>query len=200
MSDEMRGALPRGLDPSRVHVIAMGADADQFTPGDRSAARARLGLDPRERLVLFPNTPGEVRKRLDLAEAAVARVAADGVAARLWVVTRVPHDRMPDHFRAADCLLLTSDWEGAPMVVKEAICCGIPVVSVDAGDARHWVDLTPGCRLVERDPAAIAAGLREVLQGPGRVDGDAVRGEGSAYSVAQRLIAVYREAMARRPG
>ena len=86
------------------------------------------------------------------------------------------------------------------MVVKESICCGVPVVSVDAGDARHWVDLTPGCRLVDRDPAAIAAGLREVLQGPGRVNGDAVRREASADGVADRLIQVYREAIARRLG
>jgi teichuronic acid biosynthesis glycosyltransferase TuaC len=199
-SEAMRQALPRAADRSRAHVLPMGVDTERFSPGDRAAARARLGLDPAERLVLFPSTPTEPVKRLDLAEAGVRRVAADGVAVRLWVVTRVPHDQMPDYFRAADCVIVTSEWEGGPIVVKEALCCGIPVVSVDVGDARRWLELAPGCRLVERDPAAIAAGLREVLRGPGRVDGDAVRREASAERVAERLIEVYREAIARRRG
>src|SRR6266550_2569320 len=187
MSDEMRQALPRA-DRARAHVIPNGVDTERFCSGDRLAARARLGLDRAERLVLFPNTPGETRKRLDLAEAGVAAPAAGGVAARLWVVTRVPHDQMPDHFRAADCLLLTSDWEGSPNVVKEALCCDTPVVSVAVGDVRRWLDLAPGCRLVDRTPAAIAAGLRDVLCGAERVDGSVVRNEVSADRVAARVL------------
>jgi glycosyltransferase involved in cell wall biosynthesis len=197
-SDTMRRALPRTVDHSRAHVIAMGVDVERFSPGDRAAARARLGVDPEERLVLFPSTPTEPRKRLDLAQAAVSLVAADGVPVRLWVVSRVPHDRLPDYHRAADCLIVTSDWEGGPIIVKEALCCDVPVVSVDVGDARRWVELVPGCRLVDRNPAAIAAGLREVLCGPGRVDGNAVRALVSADRVAAQVLDVYREAIARR--
>jgi glycosyltransferase involved in cell wall biosynthesis len=198
MSEAMRAALPRAADRDRAHVIPMGVDVERFCPGDKTAARTRLGLDHRERLVLFPNTPGEPRKRLALAEAAVRQLAAGGITARLLVVARVPHDQMPDYFRAADCLVLTSDWEGSPMVVKEALSCDVPVVSVDAGDVRRWLDLTPGCRLVERDAAAIAVGLRDVLRGPGRVDGSAVRDEVSTDRVAARVVDVYRDVIARR--
>lgn len=198
MSEAMRAALPRAADRARARVIPMGVDIERFSAGDRTTARARLGVDLGERLVLFPNTPGEARKRLALAESSIRELAAQGLAARLWVVTGVPHDRMPDYFRAADCLLLTSDWEGSPMVVKEALCCDLPVVSVDAGDVRRWLDVTPGCRLVERDPAAIAAGLRDVLCGPERVDGSAVRDEVSADRVAARVLDVYRAVTARR--
>ncbi len=198
-SDAMRQALPRAADRARAHVIPMGVD-ERFTPDDRAAARARLGLAGAERLVLFPSTPAEPRKRLDLAQAAVSLLAADGGPVRLWVVTRVPHDRLPDYYRAADCLIVTSDWEGGPIVVKEALCCDVPVVSVDVGDVRPWLELTPGCRLVARDPAAIAAGLQEVLSGPRRVDGSAVRREVSAERVAARVMGVYREAIARREG
>jgi len=198
MSEEMRKALPRESDRARARVIANGIDVAHFSPGDRAAARSRLGLDPQERLILFPNTPGEPRKRLGLAEAAVAQLAAQGVAARLWVVTRVPHEQMPDHFRAADCVVLTSDWEGSPNVVREALCCDIPVVSVDAGDVPLWLDRAPGCRLVERDPVAIAAGLRDVLCGPCQVDGSAVRAATSADRVVAEVLDVYREAIERR--
>jgi glycosyltransferase involved in cell wall biosynthesis len=193
MSEEMRQALPRVEDRTRAYVIPNGVDTTRFSPGDKAAARERLGLDPEEHLVLFPNTPNEPRKRLDLAEAAVGRLQAEGVAARLWVVTRVPHDQMPDHYRAADCLLLTSDWEGSPNVVKEALCCDVPVVSVDVGDVRRWLDSTPGCRLVERCPSAIAAGMREVLRG--RADGSNVRDKLSLQRIAARVLEVYRAAL-----
>jgi glycosyltransferase involved in cell wall biosynthesis len=197
-SDGLRGALPRPVDRLRAHVIPMGVDVARFSPGDRVAARSRLGIDARERLVLFPSEPGQPVKRVDLARAAVARLVAEGMPARLWVVTRVPHDQMPEYFRAADCLLVTSDQESGPMIVKEALCCDIPVVSTDVGDVRTWLGLAPGCHVVERDPAALAAGLRAVLCGAGRVDGSAVRLEVAADRVAARVLDVYREVIAGR--
>ena len=195
VSDNLRQALGRAADRARARVIPMGVDTTVFSPGERSAARARLGLAPEARLVLFPNTPGEARKRLDLATASVARLNAGRANARLWVVSGVPAERMPDYFRAADCLLLTSDWEGSPMVVKEALSVDLPVVSVDAGDARFWLEQTAGCRVVARDPAAIAAAVAEVLEGPGRVDGAAVRAAVAIECVARRVLAVYREVL-----
>jgi len=197
-SQELRAALPHLEDRARAHVIPNGVDTDRFNPGDRADARRRLGLSLGERLVLFPHTPDVPRKRFDLAEAAVAALAQEGVAVRLWTVTGIPHAQMPDHYRAADCLLLTSDQEGSPNVVKEALCCDVPVVAVDVGDVRRWVDPTAGCYVVERDPSAIAAALRRVLCAERRVDGSAVRAELSAGRVAQQLLEVYREAIARR--
>lgn len=200
MSEGMRAALPRTADRARAHVIPNGVDLGRFAPGARALARTRLGLDPTARLVLFPNTPGEPRKRLDLAEASLRRLATERVAARLWIVSRVPHEQMPDHYRAADCLLLTSDWEGSPNVVKEALCCDLPVVSVDCGDVAHWLELAPGSELVERDPAALAAALARVLRSGVRVDGAAARRELDGHRVAERVVAVYHEAIARRQG
>ena len=101
------------------------------------------------------------------------------------------HARMPDYYRAADCMLLTSDSEGSPNVVKEALACGVPVVSVDAGDVRFWLDRVPGCVVAERDPAALAAALECVLDGPGSVDASSVLPELDRANAARRLLAVY---------
>ena len=86
------------------------------------------------------------------------------------------------------------------MVVKESICCDIPVISVDVGDVRRWIDLASGCRLVNRDPVRIAAALREVLCGPRTVDGSAVRDQVSADRTAGQVLGVYRDVIARRAG
>ena len=197
-SEQLRQALPVSAR-ARAQVIGNGVDTARFQPGDRAAARQRLGLDPGERLVLFPHSRRQAAvKRFDLAQAAVEQLPNWGVRARLWVVNEVAPEAMPDYYRAADCLLVTSDHEGSPNTVKEALCCELPVVSVDVGDVRRWLALAPGCRVVERDPAAIASGLAEVLGGPGRVAGGRVRDEIGLAAVAQRVLAVYRDAMERR--
>ncbi len=197
-SEELRQVLPRVQDRVRAQVIPNGVDVRLFRPGDRTQARRRLRLASGERVVLFPSTPTERRKRLDLAEAAVRELEKRGVRVRLLVLHGVLPSDMPDHYWAADCLLLTSDWEGSPNVVKEALCCDLPVVSVDAGDVRRWIALTPGCHIVERSPTALARALEEVLGGPGRVDGQHVREIIGADRVARSILAVYCEALKRR--
>jgi glycosyltransferase involved in cell wall biosynthesis len=193
VSDQLRRALARPHDRARAYVIPGGIDTARFTPGDRMTARRRLGLPVDRKIVLFPSTPGERRKRRDLADAAIRDVNAGAADVELLGVSGVPYDAMPDYYRAADCLLLTSDWEGSPTVVKEALCCDVPVVAVDAGDAWQWLRLVSGAQPVARDVAAIAAGLRAVLSGPGRVDGARVRTEVDWRRTARAVIAVYRD-------
>jgi glycosyltransferase involved in cell wall biosynthesis len=122
------------------------------------------------RLVLFPSTPNEPRKRLDLARAAFEEARALVPDSELRVVSGVPHDLMPEFFRAADCTLLTSDWEGSPNVVKESLFCGTPVVTTDVGDVRRWIPMARHSEIVDRNPAAIAAALVRVLAEPRRED------------------------------
>jgi glycosyltransferase involved in cell wall biosynthesis len=198
-SEQLRSSLPNAMDRQRAHVLPNGVDTTRFAPGDREEVRRRFGIRESDRLVLFPHTPSVPRKRFDLAQAAVARLTARGGRARLWPLSGVPHAEMPDYYRAADCLLLTSDQEGSPNVVKEALCCDLAVVSVDVGDVRQWVALAPGSRVVERDPDAIADALSEVLGNGRRIDGSKVRGELSAERIAHRLIDIYREAMGGSP-
>jgi glycosyltransferase involved in cell wall biosynthesis len=191
-SEQLRAALPGAGDRARAYVLPNGVDVARFCPGDRVVARRQLGLEASERLVLFPHTAAVPRKRLDLAQAALRVLAAGGLPARLWIVQGVRHADMPVYYRAADCLLLTSDQEGSPNVVKEALCCDLPVVSVDVGDVGRWVRRSLGSVLVDRTPESIAAGLERVLTSQGYADGGSVREELSAERIGRRLIAIYR--------
>ena len=95
-------------------------------------------------------------------------------------------------------MLVTSDHEGSPNTVKEAICCDVPVVTVDAGDAREQISDVAGCRLVERDPDAIATALEETLARVGQVDGSSARSRLALDVVAGRVVEVYSEAVRRK--
>lgn len=194
-SERLRLALPRRIDRERAHVIHNGVDVAAFHPGDRSDARRRLGLPADANIVLFPHSLRQrAVKRFDVAEAAIQILNTHGFAARLWVINGIPQDKMPDYYRAADCLLLTSDTEGSPNVVKEAICCNRPVVSVDVGDVRRWMDLAPGCLVVSRVPDEIAMAIAQVLRSHPSVDGTVVRDQLNLNGVAQGILGVYEEA------
>ena len=48
-----------------------------------------------------------------------------------------------DRMLAADVCLITSTRESGPLVAKEAVVCGCPVVAVDVGDMSEWMDVYP---------------------------------------------------------
>ncbi|HEY5914341.1 MAG TPA: glycosyltransferase family 4 protein, partial [Verrucomicrobiae bacterium] len=96
----------------------------------------------------------------------------------------------------SDALLLTSLHEGSPTVVKEAIACGLPVVSVDVGDVAERIEKIDGCYLAQPNPADLAEKVCKVLLGRRRLECRDQLGELSVLSVARKLEGFY-ESVAR---
>ena len=183
---------------SRTAVIPNGVDFGLFRPRDVLEARRELGFEPHLRYVLFPGDPAIVRKRFDLAEASVDVLEKSGIPVELLPVWGQPQDRVVTFMNACNVLLLTSDWEGSPNMVKEATACNLPVVSVDAGDAWETIEGVEGCRRAERDPISIGNALREVLGRGDRSDGREKIGNLSLDRVAERVEEVYRVCLSGR--
>src|SRR5436190_2177247 len=100
----------------------------------REQARKTLGIPDNQVLILFPHDVTQATKRVWLAEAAVEELKDVEPMARLWVVNGRQADEMPWYYAAADAMIVTSASEGGPSSAKEALSCGIPVVSVAVGD------------------------------------------------------------------
>jgi len=196
VSERLRARLWWGR--AAAVVIPSGVDTTVFRPAPRDAARAELGWGADERVVLF-NAGSRARvKRLDVAEAAAAELARHVPGARLEVLTGgVEPARIATYMNAADCLLLTSDAEGSPNVIKEALACDLPIVSVDVGDVRERVDgVAPGA-IVAREPAALAAAMAEIVRTPARSNGHAAVAAIDTRRVAERLVDIYRRVAGR---
>lgn len=152
-------------------VIPCGVDLDAVVPTPREEARRRLGLPPDKRLVLWAGEYWRPEKRFAVVEQAMAIVKETLPDAELVLVTKKPHEIVPVYMSACDALVLTSVAEGSPMVIKEAMACNLPIVSVRVGDVAEVIGETPGCVLAERDPVDVAAKLVNVLRSPCRTDG-----------------------------
>jgi glycosyltransferase involved in cell wall biosynthesis len=110
----------------------------------------------------------------------------------------VEPNRVPDLMNAADCLLVTSDAEGSPTVVQEALATNLPVVSVDVGDVGERLEGVACSRLARREPEALGRALAEVLNPRRRSDGRSRAEEFSSQRVARELGRLYREMAAER--
>jgi glycosyltransferase involved in cell wall biosynthesis len=86
--------------------------------------------------------------------------------------------------------------EGSPNVVKEALACNLPVVSVDVGDVRTRLNGIEGCFVCsEAHPKALAECLERVLAANVRIAGREKVAELSEESIAAKVIEVYWTAM-----
>ena len=98
-----------------------------------------------------------------------------------------------------DALLMTSKTEGSPQVIKEAMACGCPIVSVDVGDVAERTSGVEGCYVVHtREPKDIAEALQKALAFEGNTKGRekvVVMGL-TNEQVAERLIAIYKGVLA----
>jgi glycosyltransferase involved in cell wall biosynthesis len=194
VTEQMR----RALRDSDGWVIPCGIDMERFVPIDQQQARAATGLPEDRPLVLWAGEFWRPEKRFDLVTAAVEHVRRALPAAELVLLTKRPHDVVPGYMNACDALVLTSRLEGSPMVIKEAMACNLPIVSVDVGDVPEVVDGTVGCAIVERDPADIAARLIDVLRRPRRSDGRERVRRFSFDRTASEIFRVYEHALAKR--
>jgi glycosyltransferase involved in cell wall biosynthesis len=196
VSDHMKRHLPAGV---RATVLPSGLDFSLFQPMSRAVARRELGLSPDRRLVLFAGDPAHPRKRYGLAQQAVERLNRT-LPAELMVAWGVPHRDMPRLMSACDALVFTSMQEGSPNVVKEALACDLPVVSVQVGDVAERLQGIAGCELCpDEQPETIAAALERVLARGQRVAGRDAVARLDETAMTTRLIELYQSVLRRSP-
>lgn len=196
VSRRLRQALPPDLDDDKVRVIPCGINLDRFKPMNKDSCRKRLGWDD-DFHVLFVSNNGDPVKRPWLATAAVNLLNASGESAELHIMQGIANSEAPVWMNAADVLLLTSAHEGSPTVVKEALACGLPVVSVDVGDVSERIEGIAGCHLAAADPKQLAAKMLSVKGDGNRVDAREQIKELGVQRVALHLEQVYSEVLSR---
>ena len=188
-SQEMKDRLPRAQN---IFVIPNGVDFDFFITMKKSKARKEVGLDPNKKYVLFPANPNWIRKCYPVAKEAVDILKRKDKNIELVVLHSKPQETVPAYMNACDALVLTSYWEGSPNVIKEAMACNLPVVSVDVGDVAQILEECQGCYIVKRNAKDVASKLEVILDRDQRTNGRECIQDLEIQRIARRIIRLYR--------
>ena len=192
VSTEIRDELVRhGAHPDRITVILNAIDPDRFRRigTERQAARARLGIAPDE-VVAGAVGRLEPQKRFDLLIDAVAALAPAWPRLRLVIagdgslrgalqaqidrlgVTRIcrllgHRTDITELHHTFDLFVQSSEYEGTPNAVLEAMAMETPLIATDAGGTREiaWPDVH-GLVVPIQDTGALQQAIEQVLRDP----------------------------------
>jgi glycosyltransferase involved in cell wall biosynthesis len=176
----------KAVRPGRMVTMYNGIDCARFrfSPGDRAQLRAALGASQDMQVMLAVGRFSE-QKDYSTMLRAFASVRGRRKDCVLWIVgTGDAQSRyeteaatlgigdsvhflglrrdVPALMSAADIFVLSSAWEGLPLVIGEAMACERIVVSTDAGGIREWMGNT-GYVTPIRDSAALSRAMLAAL-------------------------------------
>jgi glycosyltransferase involved in cell wall biosynthesis len=175
-----------GVEAGRVTVVPLGIDFSRFRLTDAGDLRRRLGLGnegdeisillyvgfctPRKGLDYLaramPLLPSNVLLvlvgRWEQAYRAKFYRALGAAADRVIELGYVPDEELPRYYALADLFVFPTLLEGFGIPLAEALACGTPVVTTNAGSSAQVAG--PGGRIVPpRDPVALAGAINELL-------------------------------------
>jgi D-inositol-3-phosphate glycosyltransferase len=183
-------------DPKgQIEIVAPGVEHAFFAPGDRTGARAALGLPVDVPVILFvgriqplkgPDVAIRALHALGRPDAVLLIVGgasgsdgdgevgrARGLVDELGLHDQVrfvppqPHHILSTYYRAADAVIVPSRSESFGLVALEAAACGVPVVASAVGGLLSLVDHgRTGFLVPDRDPVLFAKAIAIVLDEP----------------------------------
>lgn len=175
---------------SHFALLPCGINLDLFPVMDKAEARKQLGLLPDKKYVLFAGAFDNAVKNSPLAFDSISLLS--GV--ELLELKGYPRKKVAILMNAVDALLLTSLQEGSPQVVKEALACGCPIVSVNVGDVRDLLESIEGCYVAHsREPEELSSLLKQALNYDQRITGrEALKTKGLTNEIiAPKIYAIY---------
>ena len=163
----------------------------------KAIARQQLNLDIERRIMLWVGDP-RPEKRLDIIRAAHKLLQERHKQLDLVTIQGVSHETIPVHMNAADVLVLASDCEGSPVVIKEAMACNLPVVSVAVGDVPEIVGKTEGCYICERTPEDMATKIESALEFGKRTSGRKAIEHLQVRGMTDQILELYQDTLDRQ--
>lgn len=185
----MRIAKPK----KKCTLLPCGIDFSDLQLTEKQEARKRMNLAESKRYVLFAGAFDNAVKNAPLAKKTVSFLQDEHV--ELLELKGYTREEVTLLMCAADALLMTSFTEGSPQVIKEAMACGCPIVSVDVGDVRERIDGVEGCYVTQtRNPEDLAELLKKAMAFEGKTNGrEKLLSDGlDNRQVAESLVGIYK--------
>ena len=173
-------------------LLPCGIDLNEMQQTEKGDARRLMGLANDKHYVLFAGAFDNEVKNAPLARNTVGLLGDATI--ELLELKGYSREEVTQLMCASDAILMTSFTEGSPQVIKEAMACGCPIVSVDVGDVKERTAGVDGCFVAEtRESQELASLLQKALAFEGKTKGreKLVADALDNRSVAERLMGIY---------
>jgi glycosyltransferase involved in cell wall biosynthesis len=184
-------------DGVKGFYLPNGVNTQFFKPINTNDAKIKIGLEVDRNYVLFVSSNYERKqKRYDRFCAVLDGLRGKGIEIYELRMINVKRELVPYYFNAASFHLLTSDFEGSPNSVKEAMACNIPVVSTTVGNVKDLLKDVSGCYLTGFEIKELVENCTKVLNGTKTDARDKlIQKKLDMESVAMRLKEIYTKAL-----
>jgi L-malate glycosyltransferase len=157
-------------NPDKISLIPIGISSSHFKILNKMEMRAKYRIDCNSLVILFVGVLEEIKNLALLVRAfkiinqiydnsllilvgngpqknILKILSRDlGIENKVEFLGQIPYEKIPEIYNCADIFALTSKSESSPTVIREALACGIPVVSTDVGDVSEIItDSQIGC-------------------------------------------------------
>jgi teichuronic acid biosynthesis glycosyltransferase TuaC len=173
-------------------VISDGVDLELFAEDTIPKARKILNIPTNSKVLLFNAGYNPLIKRKDIADH-VASILGSRISDFKYIVLdgNIRPNLVPVYLQAANCLIVTSDSEGGPIIVKEALACNLPIVSVEVGDVVYMLNDVEECIVVAREINQLVDRVEEIILRGNRSNGRKFCYRYDMELCVERLIKVY---------
>ena len=127
----------------------------------------------------------------ELAPDLKAEILRLNLSAQVTMLGAVNSANLVGLYQIANALILTSEFEGLPLVVLEALACGTPIVTTRCGETPKFLTHQSGMISDDRTPEAIARALNQVISNPGHYTQTACVRVAEPYSARNVVGQVY---------
>ncbi|ARV57662.1 glycoside hydrolase [Nostocales cyanobacterium HT-58-2] len=181
-------AFELGVDEKTRFVLFAGRLHPQKDPILLVRAFASLN-EPNVHLLIAGD--GELRTEVR------AEIAKLGIHHRVTMLGAVTQSKLAQIHRVCNAFVLSSAYEGLPLVVLEALASGTPVVTTQCGETPKLLTADSGVVCSERTPVSIADGLRKVLLHPADYPTESCVRTAKPYAARTVVQQVYNEMLNR---
>jgi glycosyltransferase involved in cell wall biosynthesis len=134
---------------------------------------------------------GELRSEIQ------TEVAQLGLMEQVTMLGPIAQRELSRLHRIADAFVLTSSYEGLPLVALEALACGTPVITTRCGETPNLLSINSGIVVQERTPAAVAEAIRKVLSDLSAYPPEACVHSAQPYGAKAVISSVYEDMLKR---
>lgn len=172
---------------SSVHIIPCGINADFFSPP--------ISHTEITDVILFPSCADRAEKNFGLFEQAFRILKEKNPSLSYKCLDKMDRNQVRTTLQKSTLLMMTSLSEGSPQVVKEALACCLPVVSVPVGDVSTLLNSANNSFVTNSYSAyELASACEKIIQSGNRCQNGPriiAKLELSNSSIAERIKVIY---------